>query len=97
MLALPIFPGRRQPSIFSTSELNFRVRNGNGWTLTAINTNYFSFERKVNKRNARTFLLFTALSAKTIVAYSTFKIKTFFLTHQRFLVTRGRIELPFAA
>ena len=38
--ALPIFPGRRQPSIFGTSELNCRVRNGNGWTLTVINTNY---------------------------------------------------------
>ena len=39
---LPIVPGRRQPSIFGTSELNFRVRNGNGWTLTVINTNYLS-------------------------------------------------------
>ena len=38
--ALPIFPGRRQPSIFGASELNCRVRNGNGWTLTAINTDY---------------------------------------------------------
>ena len=36
----PIFPGRFQPSIFGTNELNYRVRNGNGWTLTAINTNY---------------------------------------------------------
>ena len=27
-----IFPGRRQPSIFTTAALNFRVRNGNGWT-----------------------------------------------------------------
>ena len=39
MLALPIFPGRRQPSIVGRSELNYRVRNGNGWTLTLINTN----------------------------------------------------------
>ena len=36
--ALPIFPGRRQPSIFGASELNCRVRDGNGWTLTAIST-----------------------------------------------------------
>ena len=36
----PIFPGRYQPSIFGTSELNFRVRDGNGWTLVVINTNY---------------------------------------------------------
>ena len=36
----PIFPGRHQPSIFGTNELNFRVRDGNGWTLVVINTNY---------------------------------------------------------
>ena len=35
-----IFPGRLQPSIVSTCELNYRVRNGNGWTLTVINTYY---------------------------------------------------------
>ena len=40
MLALPIFPGRLQPSIVGRSELNFRVRDGNGWTLALINTNY---------------------------------------------------------
>ena len=34
----PIFPGRFQPSIFGTNELNYRVRNGNGWTLITINT-----------------------------------------------------------
>ena len=36
----PIFPGRRQPSIVGTGELNFRVRYGNGWTLTVISTDY---------------------------------------------------------
>ena len=36
--ALPIFPGRLQPSIFGAGELNFCVRDGNRWTLTAINT-----------------------------------------------------------
>ena len=36
---LLIFPGSFPPSIFSASELNFRVRYGNGWTLAAINTN----------------------------------------------------------
>ena len=35
---LSIFPGRRQPSIFDASELNFCVRDGNRWILTAINT-----------------------------------------------------------
>ena len=39
---LPIFPGSCPPSIFGASELNFRVRDGNGWTLTAISTNFFS-------------------------------------------------------
>ena len=43
VLAKPIFPGRCQPSIFSAGELNFRVRDGNGWTLAAINTNYSFF------------------------------------------------------
>jgi hypothetical protein len=36
----PIFPGRFQPSIFGTNELNYRVRNGNGWTLIVINTDF---------------------------------------------------------
>ena len=38
-----IFPGRFQPSIVSTDELNCRVRDGNGWTLIAIDTDYFLF------------------------------------------------------
>ena len=42
---LPIVPGRFQPSIVGTSELNFRVRNGNGWTLTVINTNFKAKQR----------------------------------------------------
>ena len=41
-LALSIFPGRRQPSIVDRNELNYRVRNGNGWTLILISTNYMS-------------------------------------------------------
>ena len=36
----PILPGRLQPSIVGTGELNFRVRNGNGWTLTAKDADY---------------------------------------------------------
>ena len=42
VLALPIFPGRHQPSIVSRNELNCRVRNGNGWTLALISTNSMS-------------------------------------------------------
>ena len=40
MSALPIFPGGCPPSIFGTFELNYRVRDGNGWTLKVINTDY---------------------------------------------------------
>ena len=40
MLALPIFPGSHPPSIVGAHELNFCVRDGNRWTLMAINTNY---------------------------------------------------------
>ena len=40
MLALPIFTARHQATIVGVSELNFCVRDGNRWTLTAINTNY---------------------------------------------------------
>ncbi len=39
---LPIVPGRFQPSIVGTGELNCRVRDGNGCTLTVINTNYYA-------------------------------------------------------
>ena len=37
---LPIFPGRLQPSIFGTTQLNFRVRDGNGWGLSVIGTGF---------------------------------------------------------
>ena len=40
MFALPIFPGSHPPSIVGAHELNFCVRDGNRWTLMAINTNY---------------------------------------------------------
>ena len=33
-----IFPGSFPPSIVSAGELNYRVRNGNGWILSAIGT-----------------------------------------------------------
>ena len=37
----PIFPVRLQTSIFGTAKLNFRVRNGNGWTHCVKNTDYW--------------------------------------------------------
>ena len=39
VLALPIFPASYPASIVGANELNFCVRDGNRWTLTAINTN----------------------------------------------------------
>ncbi len=50
VLAPPIFPGRRQPSIVGRNELNYRVRNGNGWTLVLISTNLLA-AKSVRKRN----------------------------------------------
>ena len=40
MLALPIFPSSYPLSIVGADELNFCVRDGNRWTLIAINTNF---------------------------------------------------------
>ena len=40
MLALSIFPASHPASIVDEYELNFRVRDGNGWTLALISTNY---------------------------------------------------------
>ena len=45
----PIFPGRRQPSIVGTDELNCRVRNGNGWTLIVRDTDLEQFSKQVSK------------------------------------------------
>ena len=47
--ALPIFPGRHQPSIVGANELNFRVRDGNGWTLIAISTDSISTDSHRSK------------------------------------------------
>ena len=41
MLALPIFPTSHPVSIVGEGVLNFCVRDGNRWTLIAINTNLF--------------------------------------------------------
>ena len=59
--ALPIFPVRLQTSIFGADELNFRVRDGNGWTLIAINTDYLFFEKKSKQKKLQHFLLLTVL------------------------------------
>ena len=76
VLALPIFPVRLQTSIFGRSELNFRVRNGNGWTLALINTNLLSFEKKVSKENF-IFSLLTVFSTASILSNSHSTVKLF--------------------
>ena len=43
VLASPILPVRHQTRIVGRNELNFRVRDGNGWTLALIDTNYFNW------------------------------------------------------
>ena len=43
----PIFPVRRQTSIFGACELNYCVQNGNRWTLAAINTYYLIWDRHI--------------------------------------------------
>ena len=48
---LPIFPGRRQPSIFGTTELNFCVRNGTRWTLCVNGTNLSTFRERLSIEN----------------------------------------------
>ena len=50
---LSIFPSRYQLSIFDASELNYCVRNGNRWTLTAIDTDCVD-ERELSKLNNET-------------------------------------------
>ncbi len=44
MLALPIFTASHPATIVGANELNFCVRDGNRWTLIAINTNSFTEE-----------------------------------------------------
>ena len=67
VLALPIFPGSHPPSIVGANELNFCVRDGNRWTLTAINTNSFGW-------------LFTISYVKSLPASNSFWIITPFCT-----------------
>ncbi len=68
-MALPIFPGRLQPSIVGRSELNFRVRDGNGWTLALISTNYLC-----HRFRAKNILYSTgSLPVKTMVTRTGFE------------------------
>ena len=96
MLALPIFPARLQASIVGRNELNFRVRNGNGWTLILISTNYFlSPERKWSKK---IFIFLSSLSLNRIHFNLLFSLcQVLFWNFSKKLVTRTGIEPMFAA
>ena len=95
MLALPIFPVRLQTSIFGAGELNFRVRDVNGWTLTAINTNLPSFEKESKQRKLHLNFSLLTVFLNDKLLYSIF----FSLSRPIFkkLVTRAGIEPTFAA
>ena len=114
VLALPIFPGRHQPSIFGASELNcrvrYRVRYGNGWTLTAISTNFvdassISFAspfgqsslislRLLSKSNP---LRWALIWFGYILTDFSAKINAIQFPFKEIVVTRTRVELVFAA
>ena len=72
-----IFPGRRQPSIVATDELNFRVRNGNGWTLIVIGTNFveidlmgFASAVSVRSANARWHAVVSPLQIESPIRFA---------------------------
>ena len=65
----PIFPGRFHPSIFGTVELNFRVRNGNGWTLNVNVTDCLVHLQGFEPRDAsRTHMIGMSATLATALA-----------------------------
>ena len=88
MLALPIFPGRRQPSIVSRSELNYCVRNGNRWTLTLISTN--SIVHPVSRKTIA-IILYALELVKTLSVFPMFSHKPAQRLRER-MVTRTGFE-----
>ena len=83
VLALPIFPGSRPPSIVGVHELNFCVRDGNRWTLMTINTNYGRWLLTILMSNS-----FSLSNRFRILAHLTVLVNPFF----RILVTRTGFE-----
>ena len=53
----PTLPGSLPPSTISAEELNFRVRNGNGWILFAIITGYLLLDCQLNNAKNLVFTL----------------------------------------
>ena len=69
---LPIFPDRHQSSIFGTIELNFRVRNGNGWTLALISTNCM-IATDLRQKQTMIFSISQRSRVKTVVTRTGFE------------------------
>ena len=84
----PIFPGRHQPSIFGAGELNFRVRDGNGWTLRGNQHQLFCFCR-LSRRLHNDTTPFRKLQA----LFFNFFQKKFFGPEKRWKPALGRIVL----
>ena len=74
----PIFPGSFPPSIFGTGELNFRVRDGNGWDLTVMNTSssFFFAKRKKEAKKKRLLFFHLFLSQRLLVCTAFIKLHT---------------------
>ena len=86
MQQLPIFPCRRQQSIFGAKELNFCVRDGNRWDLFAIVTAMVYF-----RRIAPSLISFDIIYNLMYISYLLFVSPSIILTadlqlHRTFLV-----------
>ena len=97
VLALPIFPARLQASIFGRSELNFRVRNGNGWTLALISTNLLSFEKESKQRKLHTsFYKKRSVSFSLLTVFFNSKYSIKFSSHcQELSLSYRRLSIKF--
>ena len=103
--ALPIFPGRRQPSILGAGELNCRVRKGNGWTLTAISTDFVAVDfvslasayRQKLVHSVTAFLPGRQGNPPAPCILTGCPVKTNLSVSRKRVVTRTRVELVFAA
>ena len=66
----PTLPGGLPPSTISAEELNFRVRNGNGWILFAIITGYLLLDCQLN--NAKNLVSHSFIPSAFEVKSSTY-------------------------
>ena len=82
---LSTFPGSLPPSIIDVKELNFRVRDGNGWVLFAFITGFFRvIPSKLNNANLDSFsLILPSLSWSSPRSISTGQLHTLLHFHLR--------------